>query len=65
MSLAIDENDGVTLNRIELKYLSKKKDSYGTGNFYYDVEAEGFGEIAGIFRKTLRFPGSKERRTLF
>ena len=48
MSVSIDSNEGVVLNKIKLKYLSKKKDHFGNEMFYYAIETEGFGEIVEI-----------------
>ena len=65
MSVSSDENDGVTLNRIKLKYLSKKKDSYGNELFYYVVENESFEEIVGILGKDFKVPWFKgEKNTV-
>ena len=59
MSLTTDENDGVTLNRIKLTYISKKKDNYRNELFYYVVETEGFEEIVGILRTDFKVPWLK------
>ena len=48
MSVTTDSNEGVTLNKIKLKYFSKKKDNFGNEMFYYAIETEGFGEIVEI-----------------
>jgi hypothetical protein len=59
MSVSTESNDGVVLNKIKLKYLTRKKDNYGNENVYYAIETEGFGEIVQILGDTLKVPWFK------
>ena len=65
MSVTTESNDGVTLNKIKLKYITKKQDNYGNEMFYYAIETEGFGEIVEILGDTLKVPWFKgEKNTV-
>lgn len=55
-SLGIEENGGITLNKIKLKYLSTKKDSYDNENLFYAIEADDFLDIVATVPKDFRVP---------
>jgi hypothetical protein len=63
MSLNIDETDGVTLNKIKLKYLSTKKDSYGNENLFYVIEADDFYDIVATVPKEFKVPWFKGEKS--
>lgn len=61
-SVSIDENEGITLNKIKLKYLSTKKDGYNNENFFYAIKTEDFHDIVATVPKDFKvpwFPGKK------
>ena len=66
-SLDIEENGGITLNKIKLKYLSTKKDSYDNENLFYAIESDDFLDIVATVPKDFKVPwfkGKKKGQTL-
>ena len=55
-TLNILENDALVLNKIKLKYLSTKKDSYGNENCFYAIEGDDFGEVVATVPKEFKVP---------
>ena len=63
--MSIDDNDGVTLNRIKLKHLTSKKDNYGNDMYYYAIESKDFENIVGAIPKDFKVPWFKgEKNTI-
>ena len=65
MSVNIEENAGLTLNSIKLRYLSTKKDSYNNENHFYVIESKGFEDTVATVPKDFKVPWFKgEKNTI-
>ena len=56
MALNIEENEGLTLNKIKLKYLSTKKDNYNNENHFYVIESKGFEDVVATVPEDFKVP---------
>ena len=62
MSLSIDENNEILLNRIKVKYLSTKIDGYGNEHVLYEIATDDFYDIVATVPKDFKVPWFKGKK---